>query len=120
MSAPRIVKLNNVEYELPDPTSFRTKEFRLIKQLTGEAFENLTAFLDQITAMASVAIWRANPTWSLLDAQRYIDNLEMLSVEVVGGDEPDSPPEDRAEESLSPDSSSESTITPADFATDLA
>ena len=85
----------------PVPTSFRLCDPVLVTQLTGMAWAAFVELLEDSeasdpTAMAGmigVAVWQGNPKWTRDRVVRYVENIDLASVEVNAGEADASPPD---------------------------
>lgn len=91
----------------PFPTAFRLGDPVLVEELTGLTWSDFVDRLPDEDApddgpedpvamlgMIGVAIWQANPTWRRDRVVRYVNTLDMSTVEIVGPDAEEPGPDD--------------------------
>lgn len=106
----------------PFPTSFRLCDPVLVSQLTNMSWHQFVEMLEDakdgsqdpasMAGMIGVAVWQGNPRWTRDRVVRFVEQLDMDSVEVVAPDEVDAVPPPEAA-SPSPPSPDQSTAEPA-------
>lgn len=103
----------------PFPEAFRMCDPVLVADVTGMTWHEFTELLDDtdrpdpaaMAGMLAVAVWQGNPRWARDRVVRFVENLQMDSVEVRGADEPDDagpPAPSEPPTPLSPDPSTRS------------
>ena len=113
----------------PFVTVFRLCDPVLVSQLTNMTWHEFVELLDDdeadpaaMAGMIGVAVWQGNPRWTRERVVRYIEQLDMDSVDVIAPDDEadaDPPPEAAVPSPPSPEEStreSESILEPIETA----
>lgn len=81
----------------PMPAGFRLADPVLVGEVTGLSWDEFATMLDtgdprSITGMIAVAVWQKHPEWKRDKVARFVENIELDSIEATGGDDADPPP----------------------------
>ena len=91
----------------PFPTSFRLCDPVLVSEITGLGWVDFVELLEEpeqqdpaaMAGMIGVAVWQGNPRWNRERVLRYVEQLDMGSIEVNTGEQAD-PPEAADDQSM--------------------
>jgi hypothetical protein len=108
----------------PYPTRFRLGDGVLVKELTGLEWDEFAARFDAVredpktardylvmVGLVGVAVWQANPRWTMPKVIAFVNDVDMEAFDSVGGDDA-GPPVVAEEEQVSPTLSVEPTTSP--------